>query len=203
MLPEVTVIIPTYNGAHRMPAVLRKLTAQDTAGGAFEVIVIDNNSSDDTAAVASNDASVAILRARGTECRLIRELRQGATFARIAGVLAARAPLVCFLDDDNLPAPDYILAGLSALHDPGIGLLHRLGTAHFSRHIVKTIRSTSTFQSRYELRRFGLAQRLRAGLRLAAALLAMPAVTDGAQRRSARGDLHRRGTMGRVRGALP
>ena len=48
-----------------------------------------------------------------------RELRQGATFARIAGVLAARAPLVCFLDDDNLQAPDYILAGLSALHDGG------------------------------------------------------------------------------------
>ena len=59
MLPEVTVAIPTYNGALRLSAPLRTLTAQDAADGSFEVVVIDNNSTDDTAAVASNDASVA------------------------------------------------------------------------------------------------------------------------------------------------
>lgn len=287
MLPQVTVVIPTYNGARRLPLVLRNLTAQDAADGSFEVIVIDNNSTDDTGTVASNDASLAVLRARGIECRAARESRQGATFARIAGVLAARAPLVCFLDDDNLPAADYIRVGVSALHDPGIGLLisnitpqwesepppsiarrsallalngyegnygylgeslidfgtaayapslgagmwvrreafltaiiangpdpllpgrvtaedleiglligragyrrvyaprlklkhligrQRLGTVHFSRHIIRTIRSASTFLSRHELRRFGLAERARAGLRLAVALLAIPAV---------------------------
>jgi hypothetical protein len=34
---------------------------------------------------------------------------------------------------------------------------HRVGTAHFAGHIIQTIRSACTFQSRYELRRFGLA----------------------------------------------
>ncbi len=292
MLPQVTVVIPTYNGARRLPMILRQLRAQDAADGSFEVVVIDNNSTDDTATVASNDASVAALRARGIECRVVGELRQGLSFARVAGVLAARAPLVCFLDDDNLPASDYIRTGVSALNDQGIGLLisnitpqwesepppsiarrsalfalngysgnygylgeslidygttafaptlgagmwvrrdafltaiiangpdallpgpqpharvtaedieiglligragyrrvyvpqlklkhlierHRLGTAYFSRHIVQTIRSTATFHSRYELRHFGLAERVKAGWRLAVALLAIPAV---------------------------
>jgi hypothetical protein len=53
---------------------------------------------------------------------------------------------------------------------------HRLGTVHFSRHIVQIVRGGSTFQSRYESRRFGLARRARAGLRLVVALLATPAV---------------------------
>ncbi len=291
MLPEVTVIIPTYNGARRLPLILRNLTVQDAADGSFEIVVVDNNSTDDTATVASDDDSVAVLRARGIEYQVVRELRQGATFARIAGATAARAPFVCFLDDDNLPASDYIRVGVSALHDSGIGLLisnitaqwesepppsivrrsalfaltgnsenygylgesridygtttfaptitagmwvrrqvffsvivsngsallpgprpharisgedlevglligragyrriyvpqlklkhligrQRMGTAHFSRHIVQTIRSTATFQSRYELRRFGLAERARSGLRLVIALVAIPAV---------------------------
>src|ERR1700731_3398055 len=123
MPPEVTVVIPSYNGARRLPLLLQALTAQDAANGSFEVVVVDNNSTDDTATAVSDDASTAVLRARGIECRVVRETRQGETFARIAGVLAARAPLVCFLDDDNLPAADYLRVGASSLCDQRIGLL--------------------------------------------------------------------------------
>src|ERR1700730_16508971 len=123
MPPEVTVVIASYNGARRLPLLLRALTAQDARNGSFEVIVVDNNSTDDTATVASDDASTAVLRARGIECRVVRETRQGQTFARIAGVRAARAPLGCFLEDDNPPAPDYLRVGASSLCDQGIGLL--------------------------------------------------------------------------------
>ena len=51
MLPQVTVVIPTYNGARRRPLMLRNLTAQDAMDISFEVVVIDNNSTDDTAEV--------------------------------------------------------------------------------------------------------------------------------------------------------
>ena len=51
MLPQVTVVIPTYDGARRLPLMLRNLTAQDAVDGSFEVVVVDNNSTDDTAAV--------------------------------------------------------------------------------------------------------------------------------------------------------
>ncbi|MFZ1120588.1 MAG: glycosyltransferase [Candidatus Binataceae bacterium] len=51
MLPQVTVVIPTYNGARRLPVMLRNLTAQDAVDGSFEVVVIDNNSTDDTTEV--------------------------------------------------------------------------------------------------------------------------------------------------------
>jgi glycosyltransferase involved in cell wall biosynthesis len=123
MPPEVTVVIPTYNGARRLPLLLQALMAQDAPGGSFEVVVVDNNSTDDTATVVNGDASTAVLRARGIECRVVRETRQGETFARIAGVLAARAPLVCFLDDDNIPAAGYLRVGASSLCDQRIGLL--------------------------------------------------------------------------------
>ena len=90
MPPEVTVVIPTYNRARRLPLLLQALTAQDAANGSFEVVVVDNNSTDDTATVVRDDASTAVLRARDIECRVVRETRQGQTFARIVGVLVAR-----------------------------------------------------------------------------------------------------------------
>src|ERR1700730_153785 len=120
---EVTVVIPTHNGARRLPLLLQALMAQDAPDGSFEVVVVDNNSTDDTATVVNGDASTALLRARGIECRVVRETRQGETFARIAGVRAARAPLVCFLDDDNLPVPGYLRIGAASLCDQRIGLL--------------------------------------------------------------------------------
>ena len=124
MTPAVSVVIPTYNGARRLPAVLQALAAQDIPGGGFEVIVADNNSADDTVKVAAGDPAVAALHARGIECRCVREARQGVTFARIAGALAARAPLICFLDDDNLPAAaNYLATGVAALGDPTVGLV--------------------------------------------------------------------------------
>jgi glycosyltransferase involved in cell wall biosynthesis len=48
MPPEVTVVIPSYNGARRLPLLLQALTAQYAPDGSFEVVVVDNNSTDDT-----------------------------------------------------------------------------------------------------------------------------------------------------------
>lgn len=124
MTPAASVVIPTFNGASRLPALLSALSMQHAPEGGFEVIVVDNNSTDGTADVVRNDPSAAALRARGVECRLAFEPRQGAAFARIRGATEARTPILCFLDDDNLPAdPDYLTAGAAALSDPGVGLL--------------------------------------------------------------------------------
>jgi glycosyltransferase involved in cell wall biosynthesis len=120
---QVTIAIPTYNGARRLPLVLEALAQQNVADDAFEVLVVDNNSNDDTARVACDGAAAVALRNRGVRCRLVRERRQGLAYARGCGVFEAHAPLVCFLDDDNIPNADYVRNGIDAMADSGVGLL--------------------------------------------------------------------------------
>ncbi|MEN8444353.1 MAG: hormogonium polysaccharide biosynthesis glycosyltransferase HpsE [Cyanobacteria bacterium J06555_13] len=107
---DITVVICTYNGATRLPAVLDRLIMQvDTLDASvdWEVIVVDNNSHDRTPEV--------IERYRASSafpCRLayVVESRQGLAFARRCGIQAAKGTLIAFLDDDNLPASDWVQA---------------------------------------------------------------------------------------------
>lgn len=120
--PAVSVAIPTFNGRDRVPDVLAALLGE--AGSVpFEVIVIDNASTDGTGAAIDAHPSTAALRARGVPVRVVRELRAGLTHARARGVAAARGAAVCFLDDDNLPQAGYLACGVAAFADPSVGLL--------------------------------------------------------------------------------
>lgn len=103
---EFTVAIPTYNGASRLPKVLDKLLAQvNTEQITWEVIVIDNNSTDETAQVVRDYQANWL---SSVPLRYCFEPEQGAAFARLTAVREAKGELVGFLDDDNLPAPDWI-----------------------------------------------------------------------------------------------
>jgi glycosyltransferase involved in cell wall biosynthesis len=120
--PAVSVVIPTRNGAERVPQVLQALLA-DAGAVPFEVVVVDNASTDGTAAAVDAHPAAAALRAAGMGVRVVREARPGLTFARARGVGAARAEAVCFLDDDNLPEPGYLACGAAAMADPSVGVL--------------------------------------------------------------------------------
>jgi glycosyltransferase involved in cell wall biosynthesis len=120
--PRASVVIPTFNGAARFPRVLAALADQTAPDGSFEVLVVDNASTDSTAEVAQRDPSTQRLRDRGFEVRVVTEPRPGTTFARICGVRNARSALVCFLDDDNIPEPEYIASGLSTFEDQSLAL---------------------------------------------------------------------------------
>jgi glycosyltransferase involved in cell wall biosynthesis len=120
--PQVSVVIPTFNGAPRLPLVLTALAEQNAPDGSFELIVVDNASTDGTGLVLERDPSAERLRQRSITCRTVYEQRQGLTYARICGVIAARGELVCFLDDDNIPDADYIANGPPAFGDPVVGL---------------------------------------------------------------------------------
>ncbi|MGD1904298.1 MAG: hormogonium polysaccharide biosynthesis glycosyltransferase HpsE [Geitlerinemataceae cyanobacterium] len=110
---DFTVAICTYNGAKRLPSVLDRLRVchghMSDRGAAlrWEIVVVDNNSSDGTAQV------VADYQSRWpSDCplRCVSELQQGLAFARQRAIESAAAPIVGFLDDDNLPDPNWILA---------------------------------------------------------------------------------------------
>ncbi|MCC5634268.1 hormogonium polysaccharide biosynthesis glycosyltransferase HpsE [Nostoc sp. CHAB 5844] len=104
---DISIVIPTYNGAERLPIVLEcllKQTGVETIN--WEIIVIDNNSFDSTAEV-----FIDYQKLYGKNCCLkyFLETQQGIAFARARGVSEARGEFIAFLDDDNLPEPDWVL----------------------------------------------------------------------------------------------
>jgi glycosyltransferase involved in cell wall biosynthesis len=104
--PDITVAICTYNGAERLPAVLDCLNQQsNTDFFRWEILVVDNNSSDHTRQVVRQYQQKWLT---GLTLRYCFEAKQGTAFARHTAILEARAPLVGFLDDDNLPTANWL-----------------------------------------------------------------------------------------------
>ena len=98
--PDVSVVVPTYNRAQRIPELLDALLAQQTAGVTYEILIVDN---------ASTDATAEMVAARAHPLlQYLYEPRRGPSNARNAGIHRARADIVAFLDDDVLPAADWV-----------------------------------------------------------------------------------------------
>jgi glycosyltransferase involved in cell wall biosynthesis len=121
--PHVSIVIPAYNCAHRIGVPLDALAAQDAPSGSFEVIVVDNASTDDTARAADAHPAAQSLRSLGAGVRVVREARAGLGFARQRGIAEARGEAVCFVEDDTTPAPDFVREGLRAFDDSSVGLV--------------------------------------------------------------------------------
>ena len=112
--PGISVVICCYNSATRLPRTLSHLMAQKVSRALpWEVLVVDNASTDDTADVARD------CWRRGTiPLRVLHERRPGQKFARELGIAEARYEFVSFVDDDNWLADDWIetVAGFFAEH---------------------------------------------------------------------------------------
>ena len=107
-MKDFTVAIPTYNGASRLPLVLDRLLSQiNVEGLSWEVIVVDNNSQDNTQQVVEEYQKNWPTK---FPLRYCFERQQGLAFARQRGLAEATSPLVGFLDDDNLPEQDWVAA---------------------------------------------------------------------------------------------
>ena len=100
---EVSVLIGTYNRAPRLRTALAALLAQ-SGDVRWEVIVVDNNSSDDTAGVVAEMAASSSGR-----LRYAFEGRQGKSHALNTGLTLARGEILAFTDDDVRVAPDWLL----------------------------------------------------------------------------------------------
>ena len=110
----VSVVIPSYNSARFVREAVDSALAQTLAP--LEVIVVDDGSTDDTAAA---------LEPRSDRIRLIRQENAGVSAARNAGIRSARGTLIAFLDADDVWLPEK-LERQTPLHeqDPQIGLTH-------------------------------------------------------------------------------
>jgi glycosyltransferase involved in cell wall biosynthesis len=100
---DVSVVISTYNRADVLPHALHSLLRQAPPGLRYDIVVVDNNSTDSTRAVVEG-----FIGRDGSNLRYVFEPRQGLAHGRNTGVLASRAPIIAFTDDDVTVAPDWI-----------------------------------------------------------------------------------------------
>jgi glucosyl-dolichyl phosphate glucuronosyltransferase len=100
---DVAVIICTYNRCEMLPKALDSMLSQESGGIRYEVIVVDNNSTDQTRLVCESYLS------RGHHnMRYIFEAKQGISHARNTGISNARAPILAFTDDDVCVADNWV-----------------------------------------------------------------------------------------------
>jgi glycosyltransferase involved in cell wall biosynthesis len=99
---DLSLVVCTHNRAQRLVDCLDAVDRIDSAR-AWEIIVVDNASDDDTAAVVRQAA--ARMRA---PLRLVHEPRVGVSRARNLGWHTASGSIVSYVDDDCYPAPDFV-----------------------------------------------------------------------------------------------
>ena len=100
---HITAVISTYNRCEMLTGALKSLLEQICEGVRYEIIVVDNNSADDTREVVER-----FIAGGHTNLRYVFEPMQGSSYARNAGVAAANAEIVAFADDDVSVAKDWI-----------------------------------------------------------------------------------------------
>lgn len=92
----VSIIVPCYNEADKIARCLEALNRQSVKP--LEIIIVDNNCTDNTAKIAN----------RFTEVRIISEKRQGVIAARNAGMMAAKGGILARIDADTIVAKHWI-----------------------------------------------------------------------------------------------
>ncbi|NCI46611.1 glycosyltransferase family 2 protein [Sediminibacterium soli] len=101
---KISVVICTYNRAAYIQEAMESLYTQTLSRDAYEVIVVNNNSTDNTELIcrafigSHNDARFYYFN----------EPQQGASFARNTGAGHVQSPLLCFMDDDAVAEQDYL-----------------------------------------------------------------------------------------------
>ena len=116
-MPTVSVIIPTHNRANYLPVAISSVLNQSFQD--FEILVVDDGSSDSTAAVVAGF--------RDQRIKYIRhETSKGGSAARNTGIRNSNCPFIAFLDDDDewLPSKLQLLIGLLKSSPAKVGVVY-------------------------------------------------------------------------------
>jgi len=119
MAVDVSVVIPTYNRCNLLAKALEAMLCQTVGEIKYEILVIDNNSSDQT-----RDFVEALVAKNPDKLRYILEPQQGVSYVRNTGIKNARAPIIAFADDDVCVASDWVAQIKAAFDaDPNLDFL--------------------------------------------------------------------------------
>lgn len=99
---DVSVVMSTYNRAHVLGAAIEALLRQETGGLAYEVLIVDNNSTDHTKQVIESYAR------NDSRLRYVFEKKQGVAYGRNAGIALTKGEYIAFCDDDVIVSPSWL-----------------------------------------------------------------------------------------------
>ena len=105
--PLISAIVTTFNRAEYLPRVLEALAAQTLGPEQFEVVIVDDGSVDDTRAIIHGFSGL-------SQLRYSFQNNSGLAAAKNHGVFLARAPIILFLDDDDIADPRLLEEHLNA-----------------------------------------------------------------------------------------
>jgi glycosyltransferase involved in cell wall biosynthesis len=111
--PCVSVVVPFYNSERHIAACIESLVNQETVGGPFEIIIINNGSTDGSSSVVERYGGLTVLA----------ESTPGAYAARNRGIRRARAPLVAFTDADCVVDRTWLRSAREGMENPEIAIL--------------------------------------------------------------------------------
>jgi glycosyltransferase involved in cell wall biosynthesis len=108
--PDLTVAVSTRDRSHLLADLVAALARQDLEPDRFEVVVVDDGSTDATPEVLAQLAGTTPF-----ELRILRQVNRGAAAGRNVAWRSGRGRSIAFTDDDCLPEPGWLRAGLAAL----------------------------------------------------------------------------------------
>lgn len=122
--PSVTFVICTYNRANYVNQALDSLLSEEQLNSTeqpFELLVVDNNSSDATREVVKRYQEQ--FNSKGQPIRYVKETEQGISFARNRGIQETDTPYIVFLDDDISATENFISTWISFFeNNPNVSL---------------------------------------------------------------------------------
>jgi len=118
-MPKISVVIPTFNRSKLLPDLIAGLSEQSLDRVEFEVIVVDNGSTDNTFALLTD-----LIPTLAINLRVVSnpDCDRGPAPARNLGVQVSHGDIIAFTDSDCRPAPDWLARGVAAFRDENVAM---------------------------------------------------------------------------------
>lgn len=111
--PFISVVIPFYNSDKHLESCISALLSQTYPSSAYEIIMVDNNSTDNSTDVVREYSQIILLS----------EAKKGSYAARNRGVAESKGRIIAFTDSDCVPCPEWLDKISATLSSPGVGIV--------------------------------------------------------------------------------
>ncbi len=111
--PCISVVVPLYNSAKHLESCISALLSQTYPSSRYEIIMVDNNSTDN---------SIKVIM-RYPRIKLLSEKKQGSYAARNRGVAESKGSIIAFTDSDCIPVPEWLDRISASLDSPSVGII--------------------------------------------------------------------------------
>jgi glycosyltransferase involved in cell wall biosynthesis len=129
------VVVPFFNSEDHLAACIESLQAQEGVAEPYEIILVDNGSSDGSAAIAGGFDGV----------ELLSEAKTGAYAARNTGIRAASGSLIALTDADCVVDQDWLLRMVEGMGDPSVAIL--VGHCAYPSHASFALKLLASYEN--------------------------------------------------------